>query len=325
MIIIFASFFVELCRPSHETLAAQLIDAQNATLGPMLSLPAETSKFFRQRTIELMVTELSSFMETKFAKELEQLLDATLRSPLNSGPVGEQARIALNTILRDREGAVLQALERAIVRYQTSSMTPAHQSGAGVIGAPFSGAQPSQNIGGQQSLSPFVFASSNYLAHPQSQQSSLVPASTSASFAANPQEAAFTQAALQGNVNVIEQLLTAGVNVNCTPDSGKYSALMNAALQGHLACTRYLLSARATVDQQDENGFTALMYAAQHRRFDLVELLVSAGSDLNLVDHAGRSFYNYVTDPQIKLAMEKGLATRRVSSLPQQGPIAYRN
>lgn len=52
---------------------------------------------------------------------------------------------------------------------------------------------------------------------------------------------------------------------------------------------RKFLSAGADVDAKDDFGSTALIVAAQHRRADLVKLLLSKGADSSITNCRGES------------------------------------
>ena len=60
-----------------------------------------------------------------------------------------------------------------------------------------------------------------------------------------------------------------------------YSMMMVATIYGHERLVDTLLERGASVDQQNENGFTALMYAAHTGHEGLVDKLLKAGADPN--------------------------------------------
>jgi len=95
--------------------------------------------------------------------------------------------------------------------------------------------------------------------------------------------------------------LAAGVNPNAT---NRYSnALSSAAYQGNLDLVALLLSQpRIKVDAPDVDGYTALMWAADHGSLDIVNLLVKAGANPGLKNNRGET--------AVALA-EQGIATRQ--------------
>lgn len=65
------------------------------------------------------------------------------------------------------------------------------------------------------------------------------------------------------------------------------SPLLNAVIVGDLSKIGNLLAAGATVDLQDDNGWTALHFAAQERREDIVRALLERGANPNLLNAHG--------------------------------------
>jgi hypothetical protein len=125
-------------------------------------------------------------------------------------------------------------------------------------------------------------------------------------------EQLFCDASLHGNLNLVQQYLHQGVNVNASPAPGGWTALMNATLQGHAQIVDVLLQAGGALDLKDPGGFTAAMYSANYKRYAILEKLVARGADLTLRDNAGRDIYHYCSpdDPKVKEAIDRGLAMR---------------
>jgi len=65
------------------------------------------------------------------------------------------------------------------------------------------------------------------------------------------------------------------------------SPLLNAAIAGDLPKIVVLLAEGAPVDLQDDNGWTALHFAIQARREDIVRALLERGANPNLVNSHG--------------------------------------
>ena len=78
----------------------------------------------------------------------------------------------------------------------------------------------------------------------------------------------------------------AGADVDARDDDG-WTALMWAAQEGRADAVRLLIGAGADVDIDDDDGWTALMLAAGEGRADAVRLLIGAGADVNADDDDG--------------------------------------
>lgn len=86
---------------------------------------------------------------------------------------------------------------------------------------------------------------------------------------------ALVEAAGQGNLSKVEDLLQAGANVNYADGS----ALVAAAGKGNLALVDRLIEAGADVNLGWKTGFTAIAEAAYRGHFAIVERLLAAGAD----------------------------------------------
>lgn len=75
------------------------------------------------------------------------------------------------------------------------------------------------------------------------------------------------------------------------PGNNGMTALMHAALRGHLDAVRVLLASGARVDQRDDDGWTALMHAARSKRQapQVIDQLLAAGADVNARHRGGGS------------------------------------
>lgn len=94
-------------------------------------------------------------------------------------------------------------------------------------------------------------------------------------------ETVFNNLALNGNLENVQKLVSAGTPVNGT-DADKTTALMWAAFNGHTAVVDYLLEQGAAVDQKDLNGRTALLYASSGPYPETVGLLLRKGAGVNV-------------------------------------------
>ena len=117
-------------------------------------------------------------------------------------------------------------------------------------------------------------------------------------------------------------LMTHGANVDAGAMSRHLSALMEAAIKyripdglsldqfidNRIRCMRLLLAAGATIDQIDDDGYTALMFATWN--FRLTKILMEAGANVNILSvnnisaihiASGRNLVNVV-----ELMLERG-------------------
>jgi len=110
------------------------------------------------------------------------------------------------------------------------------------------------------------------------------PAAKPVEPAAKPvEQAAFFEASLNGDLDVVRDAIARQTDVNQTdPDSR--TALMLACFNGHTKICRLLLEAKAKIDARDGTARTALMYAATGPHEECVSLLVEHKADVNLAD-----------------------------------------
>jgi len=93
---------------------------------------------------------------------------------------------------------------------------------------------------------------------------------------------ALTIAAERGDAAEVRRLIAAGANVNEKDEAG-YTALMWAARKGNMEIARALVEARADVNVRDcaSAGWTPLMHAIHKNQNDLARLLIERGADVN--------------------------------------------
>jgi ankyrin repeat protein len=90
-------------------------------------------------------------------------------------------------------------------------------------------------------------------------------------------------AALEGHLDAINALIAAGANGAETFST----ALIYAALNGHHHVFNTLITAGANINATDENGQTALMWAAQNDHLDTVNALIKKGALINTFEKTG--------------------------------------
>ncbi|XP_057716397.1 kinase D-interacting substrate of 220 kDa B isoform X2 [Corythoichthys intestinalis] len=88
-------------------------------------------------------------------------------------------------------------------------------------------------------------------------------------------------AAEQGNLEIVQELIKRGANVNCD-DVDCWTALMSASKEGHIQVVEELLDNEANMENRDMGGWTALMWAAYKGRTDVAQLLLSKGANPNI-------------------------------------------
>jgi hypothetical protein len=91
-----------------------------------------------------------------------------------------------------------------------------------------------------------------------------------------------------GNLAVVDLLVRHGAKLDITDDQGN-TALMWAAGHGREDVVAYLIGKGAFVDQQDLRGNTAIMYAMQNGYVPIVHRLTEAGANLSLSNQNGET------------------------------------
>ena len=105
----------------------------------------------------------------------------------------------------------------------------------------------------------------------------------------NPAEGViFVEAARDGNLARVKELIAAGVDVDFMHDG--YTALVWASLNGSVDIVNVLLARPGIeVDKVNEGGVTALMKASLRGRAAVVKQLLAAGANVNLADNVGNT------------------------------------
>ncbi len=95
--------------------------------------------------------------------------------------------------------------------------------------------------------------------------------------------ALYFDAALNGNFEVVQSAVKAGVDIEARNENG-YSSLMLASYNGHQHIIKLLLENGANVDAVENLNRTALMFASTGPFTPAVELLIKAGANVNATD-----------------------------------------
>ena len=96
-------------------------------------------------------------------------------------------------------------------------------------------------------------------------------------------ETALMFAALRGHLEIVRQLISAGAKVN----QPGWCALHYAAFDGHTSVVRLLLDRGADIDALTPNGSSALMLAAREGHFEALKLLLWEVAEPNIRNEAG--------------------------------------
>ena len=110
-------------------------------------------------------------------------------------------------------------------------------------------------------------------------------------------ECALILGAMYGNENIVDALLSFGVDVNCM-NSGD-SAIHQASLMNHLNVLEVLLTYKADVDAINSDYRTGLHYASKEGYTHIVRRLLNAGADYSIKDDDG------LTPPMLAQLYEK--------------------
>jgi uncharacterized protein len=116
-------------------------------------------------------------------------------------------------------------------------------------------------------------------------------------------------AAREGSSELVEALLAAGANPNTQAATHGQSALMLAALQGHVAVIQAMGFYKIAIDQSDQDGNSALHYALRSETAALpcVDSLLKLGANAQRANRAGK------TPEALALTMGRWDLARRLS------------
>ena len=111
------------------------------------------------------------------------------------------------------------------------------------------------------------------------------------------------------------------------PGCGKPNDLWKAALKGDLDTVKRFIASGADVNAKDDNGFTVLQKAVDHK--EIAEALIDAGADVNATGFASQTPLHSAANIEIvELLISKGAdvnATDRYGNTPLDEAIDYEN
>jgi len=81
--------------------------------------------------------------------------------------------------------------------------------------------------------------------------------------------------------------------------------LFNAIVNDNTKRVEYLIRLNADINIQDAEGRTPLFYAANHDFMSIVNILIEAGADWNIINNKGYDFTYLLSDKQFDYIMKK--------------------
>eukprot|EP00466_Bigelowiella_natans_P017549 jgi/Bigna1/54428/estExt_Genewise1Plus.C_330112 len=109
--------------------------------------------------------------------------------------------------------------------------------------------------------------------------------------------------ACENKVAEVKRLLESKVSVDFTADKAdsehqvlKQTALHLASDHGFEGLAKLLLEKKASVNLQDDDGYTPLHYAVVCERLSLIQLLLEHGADPNIENHDGKTPIDFADD-----------------------------
>lgn len=101
-------------------------------------------------------------------------------------------------------------------------------------------------------------------------------------------------AAHEGNINLAKTALERGADIETTHDC-EMTSIFIAIDFGHSKMVRFLIESGANVDAQSKDGITPLMWAALHRKYSIIKILLEeAKADPTQVDNLGATVRDYM-------------------------------
>jgi len=96
----------------------------------------------------------------------------------------------------------------------------------------------------------------------------------------------FLLAAEQGNANALQACLDKGVDINAT-NRQKRTAVIIASLHKHYSCVELLISAGADIDKQDQTCFNPFLISCLTNDVTLLRIVLPANPDLDRLTRFG--------------------------------------
>ena len=125
---------------------------------------------------------------------------------------------------------------------------------------------------------------------------------------------ALWNAAWNGHLAIVQYLVEQGADMEKVSNAG-YTPLNIASFWGHLDVVRYLLEQGADRDKASYDGWTPLHNAARQGRLEVAMLLMSYGADLNPRSNDGRLPIDVAATEEVKQAI-RDEPRRRMDEAP---------
>lgn len=97
----------------------------------------------------------------------------------------------------------------------------------------------------------------------------------------------FMKSADSGNNLVVKLFIDSGINVNEKDDNGRTALMYASQKTGHASTVQLLLDNGADVNEKDKDGVTALIAALFLQLTDTVQILIEKGADVNVKEKTG--------------------------------------
>ncbi|XP_044219369.1 ankyrin repeat domain-containing protein 31-like isoform X1 [Thunnus albacares] len=114
------------------------------------------------------------------------------------------------------------------------------------------------------------------------------------------------KAVLQGDIQMLKDILKLGPDVNMTDNAG-WTALHEAVLRDQYEATLYLINAGALINVAAHNGVTPLHDAIRDGHKRIAELLLKHGANPLLKADDGETAFGINTEPSLRVLMEKNI------------------
>ncbi len=101
------------------------------------------------------------------------------------------------------------------------------------------------------------------------------------------------------DIKLVEKAITNGLDVKGPLTQEGWTALMFAAQEGQVEAVKALIQAGAKLEATNKGGLTPLMIAAANDKFEAVVALVEAGADVNKMTKDYKSAYNFAKDKKV--------------------------
>ncbi|MFZ6847383.1 ankyrin repeat domain-containing protein [Undibacterium sp. RuRC25W] len=109
-------------------------------------------------------------------------------------------------------------------------------------------------------------------------------------------DTALMLASFLGNASVVKKLVAAGAEVN----QPGWAAIHYAAAGGDIETLNFLLDNAAYIDSESPNKTTPLMLALRSGKYDAAQLLLNAGADIHLKNDAGMTAMDFAAETERK-------------------------